>query len=93
MSHLKEFLNFYRIVLFSNKVGDGMIGKIPEELIEKIRTESDIVDVISEYIQLTKEGEIGLDYVLSTVKIHLLFLFLKTNKYSIALVVVQGAML
>lgn len=53
---LKEFLIFYRIVLFSNKVGDGMIGKIPEELIEKIRTESDIVDVISEYIQLTKRG-------------------------------------
>lgn len=33
-----------------------MVGKIPEELIEKIRKESDIVDVISEYIQLTKRG-------------------------------------
>lgn len=33
-----------------------MVNKIPEELIEKIRTESDIVDVISEYIQLTKRG-------------------------------------
>ncbi|TQE91775.1 DNA primase [Ureibacillus sp. FSL K6-8385] len=33
-----------------------MVNKIPEELIEKIRTESDIVDVIGEYIQLTKRG-------------------------------------
>jgi DNA primase len=33
-----------------------LVNKIPEELIEKIRTESDIVDVISEYIQLTKRG-------------------------------------
>lgn len=43
-------------MLFSNKDGDGMAGFIPEELIEKIRTESDIVDTISEYIQLTKRG-------------------------------------
>ncbi len=33
-----------------------MTGKIPEELIEQIRTQSDIVDVISEYVQLTKRG-------------------------------------
>ena len=33
-----------------------MTGKIPEELIEQIRSQSDIVDVISEYVQLTKRG-------------------------------------
>ena len=33
-----------------------LTGKIPEEVIEQIRTESDIVDVISEYMQLTKRG-------------------------------------
>ncbi|NLY81099.1 MAG: DNA primase [Lysinibacillus sp.] len=33
-----------------------MAGFIPEEIIEKVRNESDIVDVISEYIQLTKRG-------------------------------------
>lgn len=43
-------------MLCSNKDGDGMAGFIPEEIIEKVRNESDIVDVISEYIQLTKRG-------------------------------------
>lgn len=33
-----------------------LAGKIPEEVIEQIRTQSDIVDVISEYMQLTKRG-------------------------------------
>ncbi|MFY3793058.1 DNA primase [Ureibacillus sp. MALMAid1270] len=33
-----------------------MTGKIPEETIEQIRSQSDIVDVISEYVQLTKRG-------------------------------------
>ena len=33
-----------------------MTGKIPEHLIEQIRSQSDIVDVISDYMQLTKRG-------------------------------------
>ncbi|MCT6922564.1 DNA primase [Metasolibacillus sp.] len=33
-----------------------MTKKIPEELIEQIRSQSDIVDVISDYMQLTKRG-------------------------------------
>lgn len=33
-----------------------MSGKIPEHLIEQIRSQSDIVDVISDYMQLTKKG-------------------------------------
>jgi len=31
--------------------------KIPEELIEKIRQEVDIVDIVSEYVQLKKQGK------------------------------------
>ncbi|HZH61946.1 MAG TPA: CHC2 zinc finger domain-containing protein, partial [Metabacillus sp.] len=33
-----------------------MGNRIPEELIEKIQRTSDIVDVISEYVQLKKQG-------------------------------------
>ncbi|MGE7927379.1 DNA primase [Lysinibacillus xylanilyticus] len=33
-----------------------LAGKIPEEVIEQIRSQSEIVDVISEYMQLTKRG-------------------------------------
>ncbi|WP_431029763.1 DNA primase [Lysinibacillus sp. LZ02] len=33
-----------------------MTGKIPEHLIEQIRSQSDIVDVISDYMQLTRRG-------------------------------------
>lgn len=33
-----------------------MTGKIPEQLIEQIRSQIDIVDVISDYMQLTKRG-------------------------------------
>lgn len=40
----------------ASEVGDKMTGKIPEEMIEQIRSQSDIVDVISEYMQLTKRG-------------------------------------
>lgn len=36
--------------------GDKMTGKIPEHVIEQIRSQSDIVDVISDYMQLTKRG-------------------------------------
>lgn len=40
----------------ATKDGDKMAGKIPEQLIEQIRSQSDIVDVISDYMQLTKRG-------------------------------------
>lgn len=33
-----------------------MAQKIPEEIIEEIRTKVDIVDVVSDYVQLTKRG-------------------------------------
>lgn len=38
------------------EVGDEVNQKIPEETIEQIRSKVDIVDCISEYMQLTKRG-------------------------------------
>ena len=32
------------------------MNKVPEEVIDRLLSTSDIVDVISEYIQLTKKG-------------------------------------
>lgn len=52
MSKFRGFLE-----LFSKYLdGDKMAGKIPEHVIEQIRSQSDIVDVISDYMQLTKRG-------------------------------------
>ena len=67
-----------------------LAGKIPEEVIEQIRTQSDIVDVISEYMRLTKRGRNGLVSVHFMESKHRLFLYLQTSKFFIALVVVQG---
>lgn len=39
-----------------NRHGDVMTKRIPEETIEEIRHSVDIVDVISEYVQLKKQG-------------------------------------
>ena len=33
-----------------------MGNRIPEEVVEQIRTSSDIVEVIGEYVQLRKQG-------------------------------------
>lgn len=43
-------------MLLVAEVGDGMSEKIHEQLIEQIRSQTDIVDLISEYVQLTKRG-------------------------------------
>jgi len=40
----------------SKKDGDGIVQKIPEEIIEQIRSQTDIVDIVGEYVQLTKRG-------------------------------------
>lgn len=58
MSRNKGFLKLIaNCVLEHNlKMVMKLAGKIPEEVIEQIRTQSDIVDVISEYMQLTKRG-------------------------------------
>ena len=57
MSQNKGFKRFIsKFVRRVNKDGDNVSGKIPEHLIEQIRSQSDIVDVISDYMQLTKKG-------------------------------------
>ena len=69
-----------------------LAGKIPEEVIEQIRTQSDIVDVISEYMQLTKRGRNWFGLCPFHGEQTPSFLYLQTSKFFIALVVVQGAM-
>lgn len=58
MSRIKGFLKRIANCVLERKLKMVMnlAGKIPEEVIEQIRTQSDIVDVISEYMQLTKRG-------------------------------------
>lgn len=57
MSNFKGFFHsLHELCILAIEVGDGMTGKIPEQLIEQIRSQSDIVDVISDYMQLTKRG-------------------------------------
>ncbi len=56
--------------------------RISEEIIEKVKEQNDIVDVVSDVVRLKKElEEIFLVYVHSIMKkVHLL-VFLLTNKY------------
>lgn len=44
-----------RIQVYEKRNGDRMT-KIPEETIEQVRSKTDIVDLIGEYVQLTKRG-------------------------------------
>lgn len=44
-----------------------------EDIIEQVRTENDIVDVIGDYVKLQKKGSSYLDFVLFTMKSHHLF--------------------
>lgn len=54
--NLQDFLQLSRIQYIAYKDGDDYVQRIPEETIEQIRTSNDVVDVISEYVQLTKRG-------------------------------------
>ena len=54
--NLQDFLQLSRIQYIAYKDGDENMQRIPEETIEQIRTSNDVVDVISEYVQLTKRG-------------------------------------
>jgi DNA primase len=53
---LQDILQLSRIQYIAYKDGDDYVQRIPEETIEHIRTSNDVVDVISEYVQLTKRG-------------------------------------
>ena len=54
--NLQDFHQLSRIKYIASKDGDDYMQRIPEEMIEQIRTSNDVVDVISEYVQLTKRG-------------------------------------
>lgn len=49
------------------------MARIPEEVIDQVRNQADIVDIIGNYVQLKSRDEITLAYVLSTVKNAILF--------------------
>ncbi len=51
---MKELQKKHRILNYAEML--YMLNRIPEETIEKIRQSVDIVDVISEYVQLKKQG-------------------------------------
>lgn len=53
---LQDFHRLSRIQYLASKDGDESVQRIPEEMIEQIRSNNDVVDVISEYVQLTKRG-------------------------------------
>ena len=57
----------------------------PDEVIEEVRMKNDIVDVISGYVKLRKKEPIILAFVLSIMKNHLLFPFLRENRCITAL--------
>ena len=54
--NLQDIYQLSRIQYIACKDGDDNVERIPEETIEQIRTNNDVVDVISEYVQLTKRG-------------------------------------
>ncbi len=39
------------------KKGDSPLGYIPDDVIDKIRMHSDIVEVVSRYVQLKRKGK------------------------------------
>ncbi len=62
-----------------------MGNRIPEEVVEQIRTSSDIVEVIGEYVQLRKQGRNYFrPFVRFMVRILLHSLFHLTSKFFIA---------
>ena len=53
---MQDFSFLSRIIKGASKDGEKVSGRIEEEVIEQVRNNNDIVDVISEYVQLTKRG-------------------------------------
>lgn len=68
------------------------MARIPEEVIDQVRNQADIVDIIGNYVQLKSRDEITLAYVLSTVKKRHPFPYHRKNRFSIVLVVVREEM-
>lgn len=53
---MQDFYYLARINKVASKDGELMTNRIEEEVIEQVRNNTDIVDVVSEYVQLTKRG-------------------------------------
>nr|WP_256595291.1 CHC2 zinc finger domain-containing protein [Listeria grayi] len=62
-----------------------MARRIPEEVIDRVRSKADIVDIISNYVQLKKRDAIILVYVLFMAKRRPRFLFHRKSRSSTAL--------
>ena len=67
-----------------------MAQRIPQEVIETVRSQTNIVEVIGQYVQLKKSGKNYLGLVLFMKNVHRLFLLQKTSRFFIALVVVKA---
>lgn len=52
----RNFINSLELNQIASKDGEIMTNRIEEELIEQVRNNNDIVDLVSEYVQLTKRG-------------------------------------
>lgn len=65
-----------------------ILAMIPETVIENVRSQTNVLDVISAFVHLKKSGNnyFGL-CPFQAEKKHLLFQYRKTNKFFIALVV------
>ena len=68
------------------------MSQIPQTVIDSIRETSDILDVISQFVDLNKEVQIILVFVLSTKKKQLPLVLHLQSKYIIVLVVIMGGM-
>lgn len=55
-----------------------------DDIIEEVRSRNDIVDVIGQYVHLTKKGSTILDCVLFIMRKQDRFLFLRINKCTTA---------
>ena len=66
--------------------------KIAQTIIDQVRDSADIVDVVSQYVDLNKEERTFLDYAHFTEKKHHLSAWLQQNKYFTVLVAVQEGM-
>lgn len=64
-----------------------------EDIIEQVRSENNIVDVIGDYVKLQKKEVHILDFVLSTTKNHLHFPCHHTSRCITVLDVEKGEML
>ena len=69
-----------------------MAGRIPEEFINEVRSNVNIVDIISQYVSLEKKGKrLVLVFALFIKKKHLLLRLMKKNSSSNVLAVVKAA--